>query len=130
MVIVTSNRSNHIDYIGMIGSSVMLICTVKLSPVVRELSGRVTVDIVWTGPNGDITQLSNNEQPAFVHSNNILCYMESDPHVFRCEDSIYKGIVTVTSLTHGFYNCTATITTQHPYINIMELSNGTRFTIG
>ena len=131
-VIVTNNTVSHT---GMVGSSAMLICTVRFSPVVWDLeSGHVTVDIMWTGPDGEIVQLSNNEQLEFVDLNNILymCYKESDLQVFRCEDFTYKSIITqnFNQFTPGFYNCTATITTQHPYINIKELSNGTRFTTG
>ena len=118
----------------MVGSSAMLICTARFSPVVWALeSGHVTVDIMWTGPDGE---LSNNEQPTFVDSNNIFynvtCHKESNPNVLRCEDFTYKSIImlNINLFTPGFYNCTASITTQHPYINIMELSNGTRFTTG
>ena len=108
----------------------MLTCTVKLSPIIQNLSVIETVNIMWTKlgdsvPEPDIT-FRDSPIPE-----NCSKYVTSEIPVFQCKDSIYKSIAIITRFTTGFYNCTATITVEHQYINnIMKLSNGTRFTNG
>ena len=123
---MNSNESNPDNFIG---STVTLICTVKLSVAIVFQNPSRDINIKWTVPDGSIItdELFNNEQSTIVNNN--TCHRQSDTYVFKCENSTYKRIVTVTPLTPGFYNCTANIMDIHPYIN-MELSNGTRFPNG
>ena len=130
MVIVTSNESN---LIRSVGSNIMLICTITLSTVVDV---PVTVNTMWTGPDGTMVEpILNNEGAVYDPS----CNIESDTYynTVRCGNFTYKSVIMVTSFTRekfGFYNCTAIITVQHdPYphpYNTIQASNGTRFSTG
>ena len=116
-VIVTSNESKPIRSNG---SSVMLTCTVKLSPIIQTKEENVNIE--WTGPEFIPESPTTCSTPTMTHS---------DP-VFQCENSTYKSVVIITEFTPGFYNCTATIMVEdlEPYYINMVLSNGTRFTNG
>ena len=136
MVTITSNETDPIHFFG---SSITLICTVKLSPVAQEISesdnSKVEVNIEWAVPT-PITLLENELSISFEHSNNACNdFIDSDTvtHniILQCENTTYKSILTVTPFTPGFYNCTATIRVpRHRYYASMELSNNTRFTRG
>ena len=129
MITVTSNESNHIHFIGLSGT---LICTAKLSPIAQELSeSDLVVNIIWTLPNSDDT-ISFDDEHSLPNTtcNNMDNTHDNNINILRCEDNVYKSIVTVTPFIAGFYNCTVTVTTKHPYYANMELSNGTRFTTG
>ena len=134
MITVTSNETNPIPFFG---SSIMLICNVKLSPIAQEISesNNVEVNIEWAIPTpimlpDDELSISfkhpNDACNDFINSNTIT------HNILQCEDNIiYKSIITITPFTPGFYNCTATIRVpEHRYYAIMELSNETRFTSG
>ena len=125
MITVTSNEGNHIHFIG---SSITLICTVKLSSVAQESDSVETVNIIWTLPETINQSKADNEHSLL----NTACNNVDNTHnnIFQCENNTYRSIVTVTPFIAGFYNCTATVTTKHPYYANMELSNGTRFTTG
>lgn len=139
MITVTSKESNPISFIT--GSIVTLICTVNLSRVAQELlqSGDLgEVNIEWTVPNEDTHtgassrngMLENTQFTSEYLCNNNMGSITGI--IFQCDDTTisYKSIVTVTQFTPGFYNCTTTIATEHPYCASTTLSNGTEFTTG
>lgn len=129
MVIVTSNESNPIRSVG---SSVKLICTVKLTPIVQN-DITVTVNTSWTGPNRFMANNSMESHCLLEMEGN--SNTESDVCVYGNDNFIYTSRAIVTSFTSnksGLYNCTATVMAQHPNLtNIYTaLANGTRFTTG
>ena len=126
MITVTSNETNPIHFFG---SSITLICTVKLSPVAETLKPEVNIEWVPIP-----MALLENELPIFENSNGACTNIGHETRnniILQCEDNTYKSIVIVNPFTPGFYNCTATIiVTGHQYYASMELSNTTRFTSG
>ena len=134
MITVTSNETNPTRFFG---SSITLICTVKLSPVAQELSKfenlKPEVNIEWAVPIP--MALLENELPIFENSNGTCTNTGHETRnniiILQCEDNTYKSIVIVNPFMPGFYNCTAAIiVTGHQYYASMELSNETRFTSG
>ena len=94
------------------------------------------LNIEWTVPDKETIRINNEQSKS---NNTVSCnnnkIMESNintaTNIFQCDNDIYKSIATVTPFMPGFYICTATIMTNHPYYNnTIELSNGTRFTTG
>ena len=106
-VIVTSNKTNPIRPVG---SDVTLTCTVELSPAVDV---PVTVNTVWTGPDGFTT--TNSAQPDMGST------------------TTYSSTAVITSLGRnksGNYACTATVSSTSP---LLTSSNGqavARVTVG
>ena len=131
MITVTSNKTNPIHFFG---SSITLICTVKLSLVAQELSIsenlKPEVNIEWDVPIP--MALLENELPIFENSNGTCTNIGHETCILlQCEDNTYKSIAIVNPFMPGFYNCTATIIVPgHQYYASMELSNETRFTSG
>lgn len=119
---ITVTNYNESNPIRSVGSRVMLICTIKLNPVVQNLTVK-TVTINWRGPDGN--NIESYDQPELDY-----CLINMDLLIFECEDFTYRSVVTVNSFKSGFYNCTAEFMAEHPYINNMQLSNGTRLPTG
>ena len=85
-VMVSSSRN---------GGSMDLTCSITLA---RAVPTDVTVEVVWTGPNG--SSLSDGTTPAGT-------------------DTSYSSTLSLSSVSvsdAGTYNCTATLTSARPYI--------------
>ena len=105
VVNVTSDQPNPIRPIG---SNVTLTCTVVLAEYVE----RLTLNTVWTGPNG-------------FSENGIAQRMGST--------TTYTSTAMVSSFGRdhsGNYNCTATVSSTSSSIDISTKSSSTRVTVG
>ena len=101
-VTVTSDKPNPISPIG---SHIILVCTVELSPAVDI---PVTVSTVWTGPNGE-----------FFHS---------DPEAIMENHTVYTSTVTISSFGReqsGNYTCTASVNSSTLFVDDSNSTSNT-----
>ena len=111
LVPLSVNVTSHpVSPIQAIESNVTLTCTVELSPAVDI---PVTVNTVWTGPAGFGT--TNTAQPIM---GSITTYIST------------AMVRLVNRKKSGDYTCTATVTSESPYITNSSLFGETRITAG
>lgn len=123
MITVTNNESTPINSVE---SSIMLIYTIRLSPIIQNFTWTVIIELI--GPQGVHIEIPN-EHPELKH-----CSMVTDiPLSLQCGASTYPSqtiAATVNYFKTGIYNCIVTIMSGDPYINNIMRSNGTRFPTG
>ena len=105
-------KSDSEDLIIPVGSNVTLICTVELSPAVDV---PVTVNTVWTGPNGF---MRHNTAQSDMRSNGTYMINTVISDSFNRNQS-------------GNYNCTVTIASNNSFLMTSDSSsNTTRVRVG